>query len=65
LQRLRIDARNGVQRLKGKQTATRVEPDLTQTLAEMPHEICEAVTKTVALPLVDDERALRCADDRE
>ena len=65
MQRLRIDVRNGVQRLKGKQTATRAESDLTQTLTEMPHEICEMVAEAVALPLVDGERALRRVDDRE
>ena len=65
MQRLRLDVRNGGQRLKGKQTTTRVESDPAQTLPEMPHEVCETVAEAVALPLVDGERALRRVDDRE
>src|ERR1700722_18980745 len=65
MQRLRLDIRNGGQRLKGKQTTTRVESDPAQTLPEMPHEVCETVAEAVALPLVDGERAVRRVDDRE
>ena len=62
---LRIDARNGPQRLNWKQAAPRREADLTQTVAEMAHEVRETTAQTVALLLIDGERPLRRADDGE
>src|SRR6516165_8961258 len=61
----RIGARNGLQCLNWKQPAQRGKADLKQTVAEMAHEFRKTTPQTVALLLIDGERALRRANGRE
>src|SRR5262244_3874638 len=55
----RIGARNGLQCLNWKQPAQRRQADLKQAVAEMAHEFRKTTPQTIALLLIDGERALR------
>ena len=52
----RIDPRHGLQRLTGKNPATRRQTDLAQTLTESTDESQEAASQAVTLALVDGQR---------
>src|SRR5262249_37897197 len=60
-----MGARNRLQCLNWKQPAQRRQANLKQTVAEMAHEFRKTTPQTVALLLIDGERALRRADGRE